>query len=241
MGDLHGGRVLLALDELRDELHRPRTVQCDQGDDFLEGAEADLSAELLHTAGLQLEDGRGATAVEQVKGGLVGERDFFDVEVRHVAGGLHIGLCVVDHGQRFQPEEVHFEQAEVLGRSLRVLRGEVAFLEGDRDQVGDVLVGDDHAAGVLAGIAHHAFDHAALLDDGLRDGLCLSSCCSSGDFLTESSSEMLSSSGIILASLLASANSMSFTRARSRTTIFAPKVPKVMMLATRSLPYLSRT
>ncbi len=71
--------------------------------------------------------------------------------------------------------------------------------------------------------------------------LFATSCWSSGDFDTASSREILISSGIILASLLASENSISLTRARSRTTIFAPNVPKVIMLATRSLPYFSRT
>ena len=72
-------------------------------------------------------------------------------------------------------------------------------------------------------------------------GFFLTSDLRSGDFLRESSSEMLSSSGIILAILSASLYSTSLTLARSRTTIFAPKVPKVIIFATRSLPYFSRT
>ena len=72
--DLDGRGVFFAFDELGDELHRARAVEGDERDDLFEGAEADLSAELLHAAGLQLEDGGGAAGVEQVEGGLVVER-----------------------------------------------------------------------------------------------------------------------------------------------------------------------
>ena len=52
MRDLHGGRVFLAFNELRDELHRAWAIECNQRDDFLERTQPDLTAELLHAAGL---------------------------------------------------------------------------------------------------------------------------------------------------------------------------------------------
>ena len=75
----------------------------------------------------------------------------------------------------------------------------------------------------------------------LATGLVLTSLANSCDFLTESLRVIFNSSGIIFAILSATEYSMLFTRAKSRTIIFAPKVPKVMMLATRSSPYFSRT
>ena len=72
-------------------------------------------------------------------------------------------------------------------------------------------------------------------------GLLLTSARSSLDFFSASSSEMLMSSGTSFARRLVSMNGRSRMRAKSRTTILAPNVPKVMMLATRSAPYFCRT
>ena len=44
-------------------------------------------------------------------------------------------------------------------------------MQSHRNQIRNVLVGDDDAAGVLARIADHPFDHAALLNDNLCDGI----------------------------------------------------------------------
>ena len=109
MRDLHGRRILFTFDKLRYELHGPRTVECDERDDFVEGAQADLPAELLHAAGLQLEDARSTTRVEQVEGLLVIKLYICDVKIGTVAGDLHVLFCVEDHGQSLQPQEVHFE------------------------------------------------------------------------------------------------------------------------------------
>ncbi len=109
MWDLYGRRIFFTFDKLRYELHRPRTVECDERDDFFEGAQADLSAELLHAAGLQLKDACSTTRVEQVEGLLVIKRYIRDVKIGTVAGNLHVLLCVEDHGQSLQPQEVHFK------------------------------------------------------------------------------------------------------------------------------------
>ena len=106
---LYGRRIFFTFDKLRYELHRPRTVECDERDDFFEGAQADLSAELLHAAGLQLKDACSTTRVEQVEGLLVIKRYIRDVKIGTVAGNLHVLLCVEDHGQSLQPQEVHFK------------------------------------------------------------------------------------------------------------------------------------
>ncbi|OQB92819.1 MAG: hypothetical protein BWX86_01762 [Verrucomicrobia bacterium ADurb.Bin122] len=75
----------------------------------------------------------------------------------------------------------------------------------------------------------------------LAMGLRSHSARSSADFSMALASVMSSSSGIIFAMRSASANGRSWMRAMSRTTILAPNVPYVMMLATQSRPYFSRT
>ena len=51
------------------------------------------------------------------------------------------------------------------------MRGEIALLEGHGDEIRDVLVGDDHTAGVLAGVSNHSLDDAALVVDRSGDGI----------------------------------------------------------------------
>ena len=109
MRDLYGRRIFFTFDKLRYELHGPRTVECDERDDFVEGAQADLSAELLHPAGLQLKDACSATRVEKIEGLFVIKPYICDVKIGTVAGDLNVLLCVEDHGQSLQPQEVHFE------------------------------------------------------------------------------------------------------------------------------------
>ena len=99
MRDLYGRRIFFTFDKLRYELHRPRTIECDECDNFLEGAQADLPTELLHAAGLQLEDAGGTTRIEQIEGLLVVKRHICDIKIGTVASDLHILLRVGDHGQ----------------------------------------------------------------------------------------------------------------------------------------------
>ena len=82
MGHHHRRRVFFPFNELRDELHRPGSVERDQGDDFFKGTQTDLTAELLHAARFQLKDAGCATRVKKVVGLPVIEGDLLDVEVR---------------------------------------------------------------------------------------------------------------------------------------------------------------
>ncbi len=46
-------------------------------------------------------------------------------------------------------------------------------MECDRNQISDVLVGNDDTTGVFSCITNHTFDHAALIDDGACDGVAV--------------------------------------------------------------------
>ena len=87
---------------------------------------------------------------------------------------------VLDHRQGLQPQEIHLEEAGVFGHRVVKLRARhVAVLGGrDRNKIGDVIRGDDHATGMDPRVAHAAFQHAGglqslsfqggLLADGLQ-------------------------------------------------------------------------
>ena len=78
-------------------------------------------------------------------------------------------LGIRDNREVFQPEEVHFKQAQILDRSLWVLGGEVTVLQGHRNQICQALVSDNNPACVLSGVANHRFNDQPLIDDLFRD------------------------------------------------------------------------
>ena len=157
--------VVLALDVVRDELHRARTVERDERDDLVDLGDVELAAERLHAAGFELEHADGLRLIEEGEGLGVVEADFLDVEVGQLAVLADEILGVVDDRERLEAQEVHLQEAELLDGILGILGRQVAFLHRHRDDVGERAVGDDHAARVLAGVAHHALDDAAGLDD----------------------------------------------------------------------------
>ena len=80
---------------------------------------------------------------------------------------------VLDDGERFQAEEIHLEQAEFAERLHRVLGDDAAVVvRGERDVIGQVVVGDDDAGGVDAGLARDALPAS-----------CAESITGAGDFL----------------------------------------------------------
>ena len=71
-------------------------------------------------------------------------------------------LCVGNYGEGFQSEKVGFKQAELLDGRLCELRRESVLLNHHRDDVVELLVSDNYAAGVLAELAYHSLDDFAL-------------------------------------------------------------------------------
>ena len=177
-----GGRIFFAFNVVGNPLHRAGAVEGDQRDDLIHGGKADLAAEILHAAGLQLEDAGGAAGVEQCKGFGVFEGYFLDVEIG-VGGAADVGDGVGDDGERLEAEEVHLQQTELADGVHIELHGDVAFLQGERDEFVEGFVGDDDAGGVFAGIAHHAFEDAGGLEDFFGDGVAVELGAELGGFL----------------------------------------------------------
>lgn len=143
-----------------------------QGGDVVEAVRLQFFDQLLHAPGFELEDGGGFAAFEQGEGLGVVHGDGADGD-----GGL-IGLaadCVdclerpVDDGQGAQPQEVELDQAGLFYVVLVEL-GDQVFPAGfavEGGEVGQPGGRDDHAPGVLAGVAGQALQFAGQVDDGL--------------------------------------------------------------------------
>ena len=124
----------------------------------------DLAAGLAHARRFHLEQADVLRAAHQLVGGGIVERDF---QRRHfLARGLLDQLQrVLDDGQRFQAEEIHLEQAEFAERLHRVLRDDaVVIVQRQRHVIGQVVVGNDHARGMHAGLARDALERQRGID-----------------------------------------------------------------------------
>ena len=169
----HRRLAVLAGDEVVHHagLQGPGAEQGHQGGHVLEGVGAQLLDQLLHAPGFELEDGGGLAALEQGEG-----RRVLGIDARNVDGGL-AGLGApgvdglegpVDDGQGAQAQEVELDQAHLLDVVLVELGHEVgaAGLAIEGGEVGELGRGNDHAAGVLAGVAGQALQFEGHVDEG---------------------------------------------------------------------------
>ena len=168
VGKLDGARIFFSAHIVGNPLHRAGAVERDERDDLVDRGEADLAAEILHAAGLQLKHAGGAAGIQEGKRLRVLERDRLDVELR-IGGAADVVHGVGDDGERLEPEEIHLQQTELRHGIHVVLHGDVAFLLGERDELLERAVGDDDAGGVLAGVAHHALEDERLVEDSFRE------------------------------------------------------------------------
>ena len=109
MGVFNVVGVLLALDVVRDELHRSWTIERNECDDLVDGRDIKLAAERLHAAGFELEDADRLGVVEQGEGLGILEANFLDIKLRQFAVLPHELLGVIYYGERLQSQEVHLE------------------------------------------------------------------------------------------------------------------------------------
>ena len=223
-------------------LQRAGTIERVERDQVVEAIGSRLAQQLAHAGRLELEDAERGALLEHLVGLRVVQRHVVDVE-HDILGPLDLLERVVDERERAQPQEVHLQQADTLDL-LHVPLGDdfVPRPLVERRVVGDRTGRDDDAGGVDGGVPRHALEAAADVEDLLdprvlgrhvlerrdsRPAPCRASC--------------RAPAGICLAMLLTSANGMSSARPTSRTTAFAFIVPKVMICATFSRPYLRVT
>ena len=161
VGDLVGHRLLpvFAGDEIGDVLHRARTVEGVHGDQVFETVGLEVAQVLLHARGLELEQTGGIAAGKDLVCRGVVQRDVVDVHV-HAVHRLDILHGVLDDRQRTQPQEVHLDQADALDLlALEFHHVQLGVLgNGHRREVLQIVLADNHAAGMHARLADRAFE-----------------------------------------------------------------------------------
>ena len=157
------------VDEGRDVIHRPRTVEGVHCDEILEAFRMQLLQPGLHALGFKLEDAGGIAASVQLVGRLVIDRDGLDVDI--LPGPfLDEVQALVDDGQGDEPEEVHFQHADVFDVMTVELRGAHVFARilvlghADREIVRQVAASDDGRAGVYADLPDAALKGLGVLE-----------------------------------------------------------------------------
>ena len=158
--------------EVRDIIHRARTVQGVHCDEVLEPLRMQPLKPLLHSRRFKLEHTVGVSTAVQPVGLLVVDRYGFYVDVDPVAE-FDIVQAGVDDGKGVQAQEVHLQHSDILDVVPVVLRGPDIFLgvlvlrEADRDMLGQVAAADDGRAGVHSDLADAAFHGLGVLKDFL--------------------------------------------------------------------------
>ena len=92
---------------------------------------------------------------------------------------------VLDHCQRFQAQEIHLEQAEIVQRPHRILADDfVSFgVAAERHVFGQIAIADDDAGRVHAGVARKSFQHGRVIPQLPRRRFRLDRASSVPDFL----------------------------------------------------------
>ena len=89
---------------------------------------------------------------------------------------MNQGQRVFDHGQRFQPQEIHFQQAKIVERSHGILADHVVAFDvvTKRDVIRQIAICDHHACSVHARVARQTFEDFGMIEK-------LTGCGFSGD------------------------------------------------------------
>ena len=112
---------MLAVDEIRNQVHRPGSIQGHQGNDVLEAVGPRALEQVAHAARFKLEYRTGVgTGEHRIGTGIVQRQGFqHDLRMAHVT---QIAQGPVQHRERGQSKEVELHQTDGLDIILVQLR-----------------------------------------------------------------------------------------------------------------------
>ena len=99
---------MLTLDELRNIIHRSRSIEGIHGDEVSNDGRFEFTQVFLHAGRLKLEDGYCAAFLEQFVGQFVVNRNMIDIYI-NTAGFLDITQAFFNNRQGDEAEKVHFD------------------------------------------------------------------------------------------------------------------------------------
>ena len=172
---LHDGDVILdglaapfAVNEVRNVVHRSRTVEGIHGDEVLKRAGLQLTQILLHTGRFKLEGTNGTSLTVELIGLRVIDGD--GININHLSRvKSHILHGLLDDGERLQPQEVHLDKSRVFNHTAFILGDEHFFTRllivcrTHRYPVSDVITADDGATGMDSCTTHVTLQHLGVL------------------------------------------------------------------------------
>jgi len=167
---LHRFLAVLAVHERGDQIHGARAVQRVQGNQVLQAAGLGLLEHALHAPAFKLEHGLGQPVLKKLVGLAIIERHGLEGEVLLALVALDDELARnLQDGERGQAQKVELHQADGLHVVLVVLAHSrfATRLLVERAKIGELARRNQHAPGVHADVARHAFELLRHLDDGL--------------------------------------------------------------------------
>ena len=151
---------MLAVDELRNIVHRARAIESIHGNQVLKASGMQFNEILLHACRLKLEGARCHSLAIQLVGLGVIDGNLLDVDIDAMIE-LDVGNGFLDNREVFQSQEVHLNQACILNHTALVLGDDDALTiavcsSAHRNPIGNVVTADNHAAGMNTCTAHTA-------------------------------------------------------------------------------------
>ncbi len=166
---------VLAVDEVvhHARLQGPRAEQRHQRDDVFKTVGLQAGNEVLHAARFELEHRGGFRRLEVIEALFVFQRNELDLRAvfrvltAHPHRVTDVVQCPVDDRQGAQAKEVELDQTDRLNIVFIELGDDTAaaFFAVQRGEVGQIARCDDHAPGMLAGIAGNAFEFQRHIDE----------------------------------------------------------------------------
>ena len=246
VGDLLEAVLAVREGEVHVHRQRPRAVQRQQGRDVLEAGRLELAHQRLHAGRVELEHAQRVAGRQHLVGGRVvhvaEEGRVVEVDLDPAVVG-DVAFGVGDDGEVAQPEEVHLQQADGLARPHLVLGDDLAVVGAQqRDGLGQRLGADDDRGGVDAVLALQALEGLGGLEH-VAVGRVLAGVAQLGGLgrrpPTAAAPCPAPAGASSWPACRPTAKGSSSTRAASRIADLALIVPKVMIWATRSSPYVS--
>ncbi len=154
-------------DELRDERHRPGSVERNDSREFTDGVRLQLDDVPAHPGAFELEDAVRVAPAQHLERLLVVERDVQDVDVDALVL-LHVLHGVGEDGQVCQAEEVHLERARSwrCPSSPAARRPRPCRPSWHRHVIRQRVVRDQHARRMDADVAVQPFQGPRSVDQG---------------------------------------------------------------------------
>ena len=157
--------IFLALNIIRNPIHRSGSIKSNQGNDLIDIRDRHLPAETSHAIGFELKDSNRPGFIEEFKSGFVFEGSFRYPEFLESFFSADMAFRFRNHGQGFETQKVHFQKTQLFHRILGILSCEDSILRSQWHQFFQRTVGNDNASRMSTHIPHHSLDHPAGIDD----------------------------------------------------------------------------